>query len=191
MVDLGCNAGLFTCLLASRYGKDDITGLLVDADPDVLEECKWHLDANGLENCEAVCAVVGPADAQEADFYISEFNISSSAKPFDESYPIPLQAVKKISRQAVLLEDLIRGAFGDERVHVLKIDIEGSESDLLAQDLSCLEQVDWLVIEWHKWVLSLEDVTAVLSRYELTLTCVLKEDSICGLALYQNENAPA
>ncbi len=191
VMDLGCNTGFFTCLLASRYGRTNIKGILVDADPDVIAECEWHLEANHLDNCKTLCAVVGPASSKETDFYIAEFNISSSTRPFDESFPFPLpRTLKKTSRQTVTLEDLITTTFGDTRVNVLKVDIEGSELELLAQNLSCLGQVDWVIIEWHKWVIKLEDVSTRLSKYDFTLISILKEDSICGLALFENDKSP-
>jgi len=190
VIDLGCNTGFFTCLLSGRYGGKNIKGVLVDADADVLKECEWHLQANHIDNCKTICAIIGATNSQTSDFFISEFNISSSTRPFDENYPFPLRTIKKVKRPVVTLKKLITTIFASERVNILKIDIEGSEMELLAQDLSCLNQVDWIVLEWHKWVISLEEVINGLSKYNFTLIDILKEDSICGLVLLQNDNSP-
>lgn len=190
VVDLGCNTGFFTCLLASRYGSDSLKGVLVDADAEVLEECRWHLRENGIDGCQSVCAIVGPADTETADFYVADFNISSSTRPFDDSYPFPLQTVRSVSCPVVSLASLFETTFGNERINLLKVDIEGSEKELLAQDLACLQQVDWIVIEWHKWVLQLDYLNRRLGTQNFQLISVLKEDTICGLALYQNEASP-
>lgn len=186
-IDIGCNTGFFTCLLAAYNDAELLNGILVDADRDVLEETKWHLQINNLTKCRTTYAIVGPADAS-AVFYISDFNISSSAIPFDETYPFPIRAMKKIETPVVSLEQLIRTNFGAKRVNILKIDIEGSEVDLLKQDLTCLSQVDWIILEWHKWLISVEDVSGQLSRYDFALIRILKEDTICGLALYKNQS---
>ena len=115
VIDLGCNTGFFTCLLGGRYRHKNVKGILVDADADVLRECKWHLRVNHIDNCKTMCAIVGPDDSQMSDFFISEFNISSSTRPFDENFPFPLRTIKKIKGQVVTLKKLITTTFGNER----------------------------------------------------------------------------
>ena len=99
--------------------------------------------------------------------------------------PFPLRAVETVQRPVVSLQRLL-SSFGDERIQVVKIDIEGSEADLIAQDLSCLKQVDWIIMEWHKWVIELDPLTAALAPHNFQLDTILKEDTICGLALFTN-----
>jgi len=190
VIDLGCNTGFFTCLLNSRHDGNSFKSVLVDADEEMIKESEWHLQANGIGNCQTICALIGPEGEEVSDFYVSDFNIASSAKPFDEEYPFPIRAAKKISRKVITLDNLIKNAFGNDRVNVLKVDIEGSEVDLLKQNMTCLHQVDWIIMEWHKWVIQLEDVKISLSNYGFGLVDILKEDTICGLACFKNSHSP-
>lgn len=184
VVDLGCNIGYFTCYLGSRTAPSSIDGLLVDPNADVIEECRWHLAENGFTRCRTLCAAVGP-DADECDLFVSDFNISSSVRSFESGYPFPLRQTETLRVPVVRLSELI-DTFGDRRVNILKIDIEGSELELLEQNLECLRKVDWIVIEWHKWVLSYADVESRLNGSGFASIAVLKEDDVCGLGLFKN-----
>ncbi|HCK10095.1 MAG TPA: hypothetical protein DHW45_09480 [Candidatus Latescibacteria bacterium] len=186
IVDLGCNTGYFTCFLAEHFGADMIEGILVDADTDVLAECDWHLDKNGIRNCRTLHAVVGPEGEETAEFHVGEFNISSSARGFEGDYPFPARAKKSVQVPLANLRGILADTFGDRRVDILKIDIEGSEADLLAGDLGYLRQVDTIVIEWHKWVLDFGEVKMKLKGVGFSDYEILKEDSICGVACFRN-----
>jgi hypothetical protein len=48
--DLGCNVGYFTCLLAHFAQGRKLQGLMIDANPAVIREAKWHAEANRLSN---------------------------------------------------------------------------------------------------------------------------------------------
>jgi len=186
-IDIGCNTGFFTTLLAAYNDANTLEGVLIDADPEVLEEAEWHKQANNLSKCDLICAIVGPDDISSAEFYVSDFNISSSAIPFDEKHPFPIEASKRIEVPVIHLDQLIKKKFKDKRVDVIKIDIEGSELDLLSHDLGYLKQVDWIILEWHKWVVTLDATSQKLEKYNFKVVEVLKEDTICGLALYENQ----
>jgi len=188
-IDLGCNTGFLACLLASEYGASHIVGVLVDANPDMVEESWWHLKRNGMAKCKAIWAVVGP-ETTVADFFVSEFSIASSSRAFGADYPFPITAMNKLTVPVISLHKLIVDEFGDKRINLLKVDIEGSELDLLGSDISYLSQIDWIVIEWHKWVLSLSDVQKKLIPIRFEFISALKEDEICGLALFKNLNIP-
>ena len=190
-IDLGCNTGYFTCLLAERYGPERIEGVLVDADPNVLRESEWHLRKNGISKCRTRWALVGPVHRSSADFYVREYSISSSAIKPDGGHPFCDHGVQRMSAPVVTLKQLVDDTFGPRRVSVLKIDIEGSEADLLLQNLSCLHQVDRIVLEWHKWVVGFQEIADRLSELGFTSARVLKEDSVCGLALFENTRAPS
>ena len=128
-VDIGCNTGFFACLLAAYNEANNLEGILIDADPAVLEETKWHLQINNLTRCETMCAIVGPANVSSAEFYVSEFNISSSAIPFDEKYPFPIKTINKIEAPVVDLGILLRSKLTRKRVNLHKIKIEKTKKE--------------------------------------------------------------
>lgn len=187
-VDLGCNVGLVPCLMRERFGSH-IKGLLVDANPAMVEECRWHLEANGLLQCRAVWGVIGGCiDATEQPFYLNKYNISSSALPFGESYPLPIgDGVKEIRVPSVDVGKVWRQYHGDRRIDFMKIDIEGSEMDFLEGGASVLDRVASLAIEWHKWCCSYDDIKRKMHEMSFRELKVVKEDRICGLALYVKE----
>lgn len=185
-VDLGCNTGYVACLLADRYGPGNIKGLLVDANPEMIEETGWHLRENGLLGCRAIWGLVGPSNSESCTFHMSEFNLCSSARPLDRKHPLPLRTVKEIAVPVFKLERLFDEHFGGEKIDFLKVDIEGSEEELLCGNISCLRRVEWVVLEWHKWIISLEEVKGLLDAAGFRLGGVLKEDDICGLAMFGN-----
>src|SRR5262245_54294847 len=46
--DLGCNVGYFTCWLTHLAHGRTLRGLMLDANPQAVEEAKWHARANGM-----------------------------------------------------------------------------------------------------------------------------------------------
>src|SRR5436190_11312107 len=80
--DLGCNVGYFTCLLAHLNPGSPLKGLMIDANAAVVEEARWHAQANGLKDVHALHGVVGePSPTGEAQFYVYDSSICSSADP--------------------------------------------------------------------------------------------------------------
>jgi SAM-dependent methyltransferase len=91
-VDLGCNTGWFPILLKEANGGGTLAGVLIDADPAMVEETRWHLKKNGLTQCTVLCGVVGcPEDGREVTFYVNPANTQSSTKPITPEHPFPLK----------------------------------------------------------------------------------------------------
>src|ERR1041385_5510434 len=79
--DLGCNVGYFACWLAHHANGRPIKGIMVDANPDVVAEAHWHVQANRWNDVYVVQGVVG-VDGQTGttDFYVYEANTCSTAE---------------------------------------------------------------------------------------------------------------
>lgn len=185
-IDLGCNAGYIACLLASEANSKEIKGVMVDANKDMVSESEWHLTNNELNKCEVIWGAVSVQNSTTCNFNISEYNISSSAKAFDEKYPISNMKFKQIQVPVVRLRELIDYYFRDEVIDFLKIDIEGSEKELLEGNLEFLNPVKNIVVEWHKWVVEFSEIKSRLEQAGFCLSGILKEDSVCGLAYFEN-----
>jgi len=186
-VDLGCNTGFLACLLCEKFGRENLKGVLVDGNPEMVKEAEWHLEQNELRNVSAVCGVVGPQDKETSEFYVSYFNISSCAKGFDGNYPTPITGkIKTIYVPVIDVHKLWTRLFGNERINLLKIDIEGSEVEFLDNSEAFLINVDWIVIEWHKWHVSFNEINEKLALMSFDLIEITKENPVCGLALYRN-----
>ena len=69
-------------------------------------------------------------------------------------------------------------------VDVLKIDIEGSELDAIATNSELLKITSSVVLEWHKWVVSLDQVKLALRSHGFHLRTIINEDHNTGLGLF-------
>lgn len=187
-VDLGCNVGLFPVLLYDLTRRNDLSGLLIDANPDMIEEAKWHVEANKLNKVEPVLGLAGSASAgQTVDFYLLPSNLGSSQFPVYEPGKPQKGAWKKITVSCVDIDELWVERFGDVRCNLLKMDIEGSEKSFLQTDKKFLRRVDTVILEWHKWIVSRDEVEKMLGDQNFELVEVLEELDQTGIAWYRKK----
>jgi FkbM family methyltransferase len=184
-VDIGANVGYFTLYAAEITGRKDLTGLAVDADAKMADEVRWHLAKNALTGTEVRTGVAGyPPGVTEATFFVNPSNVASSAQPVlnpdvpakGESKPVTVPAVDVTAEWKKLA--------GDKRIDLLKIDVEGFELDLIRNSSELFSLTDRLVLEWHKWVTSLDEVDALLAERGLVRIQIITEDSHAGVAVY-------
>ncbi|HTD66358.1 MAG TPA: FkbM family methyltransferase, partial [Candidatus Limnocylindria bacterium] len=74
--------------------------------------------------------------------------------------------------------------FGNTRCHILKVDIEGSELNFLQAEPAFLELCDSVLIEWHKWRVSLDDVTNFLLPRGFKFVKTVEENEQMGTAFF-------
>ena len=67
---------------------------------------------------------------------------------------------------------------------MLKLDIEGSEMDFFRNETGFLRRVQTILIEWHKWRVTLAEVEAFLSEQGFVLEKILHEVDGMGTALF-------
>lgn len=185
--DLGCNAGLFAALLAHETGRRDIRGLMVDANPEMVNEASWLLQVNELSKIKVLNGLVGASktDAPSVEFYILPSNLGSSQFPVYEPGKPPKGEWTKVTVPNLDLEKTWSDAFGDARCHLLKVDIEGSEKHLFKNEAAFLRRVDRVVVEWHKWIVSREEIEKDLREAGFDLVEVLQEEETNGIAWYR------
>ncbi|HEY2330210.1 MAG TPA: FkbM family methyltransferase [Verrucomicrobiae bacterium] len=189
-VDLGCNVGLFPVLLHEITRRKDLCGLLIDANPDMVEEAAWHIRANQLDKVTPVLGLAGSASAgQTVDFYLLPSNLGSSQFPVYEPGKPQKGAWQKITVPCVDIEALWVKRFGDVRCNVLKMDIEGSEKSFLETDQKFLRRVDMIILEWHKWIVSRDAVEKMLNEQKFELVEVLEELEQTGIAWYRKSKS--
>src|ERR1043166_5179114 len=133
--DLGCNVGYFTCWLAHLARGRKLPGLMLDANPQAVQEAAWHAQANRLPEVFAIHGLAGegkPGDS--AEFYLYESNICSTSHLPDIEKMALKGKWEKIHVPCLSLEEQWRKRFGETRCHLLKIDIEGSELNFLKSE---------------------------------------------------------
>jgi FkbM family methyltransferase len=187
--DLGCNVGWFPCFLLEARADSGILGLLIDADPDIVEEAKWHLKENKLSNCEAIVGAVGcVTDAPEILFHINPANTQSSIKPFGENHPFPVKGkIREIRVPVLELSAEWSKRHGSRVIDLLKIDIEGAELEFLRNEIDFIKAaVRRIVCEWHGWHVTLAEIEFFLEEHGFALEDVAEQNELAGVAIFSN-----
>ncbi|TAN35808.1 MAG: FkbM family methyltransferase [Verrucomicrobia bacterium] len=183
--DLGCNVGYFTCWLAHLAQGRKLKGLMLDANPQAVAEARWHATANSMTDVFALNGVLGENSLGGfSDFYLYESNICSNSQLPDIEKLGLRGDWTKISVPIIDLEKEWQKRFGNERCHLLKIDIEGSETGFLVAEPLFLSRTDAVLIEWHKWRVQLPVVRDLLQAQGLKFVKILDEQSQMGTAFF-------
>jgi FkbM family methyltransferase len=169
----------------SRRGRD-VIGLAVDGSQEMADETRWHVERNQLGSVQVDFGAAGfPADVHETTFYVNPSNVASSAQPVlnpnvpkkGDSVPIKVPVVHVYERW--------RSLYGDRRIDLLKIDVEGTECDLIRNEPALLAHSDRIVIEWHKWITSLAEVGGLLRGAGFQQRVIVGEDDNAGVAVFE------
>jgi FkbM family methyltransferase len=184
--DLGCNVGYFTCWLAHLARGRPLRGLMVDANPETVREACWHAQANGLTEVFGLHGILGETSPTgAAEFNVYESNICSTSHLPDLERMGLKGGWTSISVPCLSLEAEWRKRFGDTRCQLLKVDIEGSEMTFLKAEQSFLRLVDSVLLEWHKWRVSLEEVKDFLAVHGFAYVKTLEETQDMGTAFFR------
>ncbi len=105
---------------------------MVDASPKEIEDARWHLETNELQNVHVLQGLVGAVGKEgQATFFLHTSRVVSTAAP-------PLAAADllatwtRVKVPCVGVGENWRNHFEDEPCDLLKVDIEWSEIDFSA-----------------------------------------------------------
>jgi len=151
-----------------------------------VEETQWHLKTNAMHKVHALFGLVGNAQSgQSTDFYLLPSNLGSSQFPVYEPGKPPKGKWKKVSVPQLSLEEDWLKCVGDKRCDLLKVDIEGSEGELLKNETKFLERVDSIILEWHKWIVTENEIQSLLDLQGFERVELLEELEGTGIAWYR------
>ncbi len=147
IVDGGANIGVAVLLFKQLYPHSEI--LAFEPDPDTFQMLERNVSAYGPEGVQLVNAALGNAE-KEVDLCFDPDvpgNLGMSTKEVPE-----LKGRRKV--QSVLLSSHL-----DRRVDLLKLDVEGSEHEVIADLVGTgkIEKVDRIVMEYHHHMTPDED----------------------------------
>jgi hypothetical protein len=78
--DLGCNVGYFTCWLMHLAHGRKLRGLMLDANPQAVEDAQWHARANAMPEIIGLHGIAGEGQPGGfAEFYLYESNSCSTS----------------------------------------------------------------------------------------------------------------
>ena len=189
LVDLGCNAGWFPIWLESELPNPRRSGLLVDANERMVVEARWHLNRNGLKHYRVEFGAVGlPPSTPAAVFHILPSASQSSLLEHQADKQLPVKGrITDVTVPAIAIGRAWRAHFGDAPVDLLKLDIEGNELDFIRYEGEFLrERVRAILLEWHKWHVSIDDLDAALGGLGFARRGTFAENELTGVAVYRS-----
>jgi FkbM family methyltransferase len=169
IADIGCNIGFFCCYLRAYFGRNNFSGIGIDANPVVLKQAQRNLQLNGLQGIRLIHGLAGgTVENSTQDFYLYASHLGSSQFMRPETGRTLKGDWTKVVVPALKPSDVWRNEYGDTWIDLLKIDIEGSEGKLLSTDPALFRQTKCLVVEWHKWLVKEEELFPVLHELGFT-----------------------
>jgi FkbM family methyltransferase len=184
-VDLGCNCGIFPCFLADAAGGRAPRGLCVDANLAQVRLAERNMALNGWNEVQVRHGLVGDKnDAHETEFFLHPTSLGSSQFDYRDSESGLAPDWKRITVPTLRVEETWRQFFGETRCGCLKIDIEGSEMNFLRRESSFLGRVDAILLEWHIWGATREEVTEFLTGHGFAMKRVIEETPRHGVLFF-------
>lgn len=188
-VDLGCNIGLFIALIKHLTNAEQIRGLAIDANPHMIEETDWLIKKNKLDDVYSICGLVGSKSSKKTgEFYINPSNLASSKFPIYEPGVPEVKGWERTIVPKIDIEYEWNKHFGDISCDLLKIDIEGSEKEFLKPMDPFLKRVQSILIEWHTWIITFNEVKKLLNKYGFKLVNILEDRKVRGVAFFTRKN---
>jgi FkbM family methyltransferase len=188
-IDLGCSAGWFALWLTARGRSRTSPGLLIDANPRMVAEAIWHVKRNSLVGCAVVHGAVGlPPGESLTRFHIQPSSAASSVVPYQEARQYPAKGrIVDVDVPTVSVAKEWQRQFANTIVDLMKIDIEGKELDFIEYEGAFIQRsVKSLIVEWHKWCVTLDQLDARLESIGFKRQGVYGETAMVGVALYEN-----
>ncbi|HVE75559.1 MAG TPA: FkbM family methyltransferase [Actinomycetota bacterium] len=133
VVDLGANIGMSTVYLAARFPK----ARFICVEPDPANVVLLALNTRHLDNVEIVQGAAAGESGQRT-FHIG-----------DRSWAGGLEGAGRDETVRAWSMNEVIETFGISRVGLLKVDIEGAETELFSVNAEWLSKVDYIIAELH------------------------------------------
>jgi len=148
VVDLGANVGQFSKIFSEIFPYKKI--ILIEADSNLIKDIKSNL--KDIKNVKIINAAVGNELKEKVDFYLSKDSESSSLnKNFRDIFGI--NDKPNFVNVKMITIDKIFKMFDIKKIDLLKIDIEGSEWDILEKfSKKEFEQIEQISVEFHDFI---------------------------------------
>ena len=183
-VDLGCNTGYFSLWLAHKLGKRDLSGLIIDGNPEAVEDARWHAETNHLDKVKVMQGLVGvPSASGSAEFFVHISNVRSMAAAPQQTGP-DSTGWKAIKVPCLNVNENWEKNIPGQRCDLLKMDIEGAELDFIRLEKEFLKKVQVIIAEWHKRQVQFADLQQELVAQGFKLKSILSEEAELGTAVF-------
>ena len=178
IIDVGANIGLSSAYFKKIYPSCKV--IAIEADPDIFNLLKKN--TSQFNKIKLLNLAVGDSDGY-LDFY-SDKGMGGRTRPFKNQKPIRVKSI----RLSKIIENEVK-------VDLLKIDVEGSELEILKESKELLNRCDKIFIEYHNFKGEkqyLQDILSILNdcghEYHLTSERPNKKPFIDGGSGCENIN---
>lgn len=166
IIDCGAHIGMASMYFKQMYPGSKITAF--EPEPPNLELLKKNLEVNRMEDVEIIPKALWSSEGQ------MQLHVDTDQENHWSSTSSLLQGswTTKQPTEPITVETVRLSSFLDEKVDILKIDVEGAETEVLKECREKLVNVDHIFVEFHATRLHRpEEVVTLLlnSGFELTV----------------------
>lgn len=158
IIDAGAYIGLSTLYFKSRW--PDAKVVAIEPNGQVVEILKENLSQNGFDDVQVIEAALSAKEGR-SDYFLDggekEWNSTAS---LHKGTWVGNHPSEQISVKAIKLSTIL-----EDKVDLLKLDVEGSEQAVLKEAGESLKNVQNIIVEYHpvKWQ-SLKKIEALLRK---------------------------
>ena len=137
ILDAGANIGAATIWFARLFPEAQV--FAIEPDPENAELCRAN--TRGVANVTVIEAAIG-----------SVRGTVTLSNPHGQSWAVQTERSNRGNIEIVTIPHLLSRVQRPAQVFLAKIDIEGFEDDLFAQNTEWLDEVEVVIIEPHDWL---------------------------------------
>ncbi|MFT4536335.1 MAG: FkbM family methyltransferase [Saprospiraceae bacterium] len=146
VVDLGGNRGEFSKVILNLFSCKKV--IVVEGNPQLSSIIKNNLSSHA-EQAELIPSLIGPIFSKNVDFHITE---NPEASSVDKSLHASQNIIKTVRVKMITL-DYIYQRIDNDRIDLLKVDIEGMEWEVLKNMTNDdYERIDQITVEFHDFL---------------------------------------
>lgn len=143
IVDLGANEGFYTLMAKAKSPKARI--ISVEPNPYAFKLLKKNVKSNKLKGVSIINKAVSSKKGK-IDFEVVKGRTAIGATKVYKKYR--KLGLEKIKVDTISLDQLLKN-YKLERIDVLKIDVEGSEVEILKSSKNSFNKIKKIVVEYH------------------------------------------
>jgi FkbM family methyltransferase len=159
IIDLGANEGFYTLKANEKSPNSKI--ISVEPNPYAFQILKKNVSSNKLKNVTLLNKAVTSKNARIIFEIVKGRTTVGSTKVYEKYRD--KEKLRKIKIDSITLEKLCR-KYNIRSIDLLKIDVEGSEFDILKSSKNILPKIKKIVVEYHNAQKTKEKVKRILSK---------------------------
>ncbi len=145
LIDCGSNFGFYSLFVCSLSNKNKV--ISIEASPDTFKEFKKNIDLNKFNNIKYFNKAVSYVDNAIVELKESEKDWESSIISSD------YKVINSIKIDTITLDTVLREEILNEETLIIKIDVEGSDLDVLAGAKKIIQQYKpIIIIEFSRYI---------------------------------------